>query len=275
LYGVIEDVKYSEYGDNVIISAIFKYYGGGTLGSQTTIFEKDFGNLQDFKSASEAIQNSRLYNAPSQNLSDAPALTENDAPIVGQVYYHIPSQQYVKIKSSGHGVYAGKYYAIIPVAKTKFTPAQFTFNWTETTATNINLQMLSAKASQYLSTSKGDYASTLPAKETPVELESHQKSILIHYVSNENFLELIDAKALSSQSEIDRDSLYYDITTKLVVKPITSKKQFGDASKSLDVQPVEQILIDYVGDKKDKIGKLTVNKTITVYVTDLHQILEY
>lgn len=275
LYGVIEDVKYSEYGNNVIISAIFKYYGGGTLGSQTTIFEKDFGNLQDFKSASEAIQNSRLYNAPSQNLSDAPALTENDAPIVGQVYYHIPSQQYVKIKFTGYGVYAGKYYAIIPVAKTKFTPAQFTFNWTETTATNINLQMLSAKATQYLSTSKGDYASTLPAKETPVELESHQKSILIHYVSNEDFLELIDAKALSSQSEIDRNGLYYDITTKLVVKPITSKKQFGDASKSLDVQPMEQILIDYVGDKKDKIGKLTVNKTITVYVTDLHQILEY
>lgn len=272
LYGVIEDVKYSEYGDNVIISAVFKYYGGGTLGSQTTIFEKDFGDLQDFKSASEAIQNSRLYNAPSQNLSVAPALTENDVPKVGKVYYHIPSQQYVKIKSSGYGVYAGKYYAIIPVAKTKFTPAQFTFNWAETTATIENLQMLSAKATQYLSTSKGDYASSLPSQETPAELESHQKSILIHYVANEDFLNLINPEALSSQSEIVRNGLYYDVTTKLVVKPFTSKKQFGDASKTLDVQPVEQILIDYNGEKKGKIGKLTVNKSITVYVTDLHRI---
>jgi len=272
LYGAIQDVKYSEYGNNVILSAVFKYYAGDSLGSQTTIFEKDFGNLQDFKSASETIENSPLFNAPSQNLSDAPALTQNDDPEVGQVYYHIPSQQYVKIKSSGSGVYAGKYHSIIPVAKTKFTPAYYTFNWAETTAVNKDLQKLSAKAIQYLSTSKGDFESVLPSTKTPEKLESHQKSILVHYVSNEDFLNLINPEALSSQSEIVRNGLYYDVTTRLVVKPFTSKKQFGDASKTLDVQPMEQILIDYVGDKKGDIGKLTVNKSITVYVTDLHRI---
>ena len=134
------------------------------------------------------------------------------------------------------------------------------------------MQKLSAKAIQYLSTSKGDFESVLPSTKTPEKLESHQKSILVHYVSNEDFLNLINPEALSSQSEIVRNGLYYDVTTRLVVKPFTSKKQFGDASKTLDVQPMEQILIDYVGDKKGDIGKLTVNKSITVYVTDLHRI---
>jgi hypothetical protein len=106
-------------------------------------------------------------------------------------------------------------------------------------------------------------------------MNAYEKEIPVHYIKNEDFLELIDAQALSSQSEIRRDQFYYDVTTKLVVSPITSKKQFGDASKTLDVAPYEKILINYSGEKTPRGEKIIVPKTMSVYVTDLHKILDY
>ena len=117
------------------------------------------------------------------------------------------------------------------------------------------MQQLSDKAKDYLTKNAGDIVKEImpkekpervktPEKVKPVEIKANEKEIPVHYIKNEDFLDLIDAEALSSQSEIRRDQFYYDVTTKLVVSPITSKKQFGDSSKTLDVAPYEKILIN-------------------------------
>ena len=243
--------------------------------------------MQDYKSAVESIDDSPLYNAPSQTLSDAISLKDYHTEIIGSVLYYVPSQQYVKVKAGEYGIHTGQYYTILPVAKTKFTPAYNTFNWLFLTATHKDLQMLSSKAQTYLTKHSADIVKELlpkdkPADKTegkpaeePAKIQSHQKEIPVHYISNEDFLQFISADALSSQSQINRNELYYDVTTKLIVKPLTSKKQFGDASMTLDVEPVEKLLINYHGYETPTNQKSVVNKTMFVYVTDLHQILEY
>ena len=288
LYGVIESVNFSEIGENQSASVKFRYFtSSSSNASFTTISEKNFNKLQDYKSAVESIDDSPLYNAPSQTLSDAISLKDYHTEIIGSVLYYVPSQQYVKVKAGEYGIHTGQYYTILPVAKTKFTPAYNTFNWLFLTATHKDLQMLSSKAQTYLTKHSADIVKELlpkdkPADKTegkpaeePAKIQSHQKEIPVHYISNEDFLQFISADALSSQSQINRHELYYDVTTKLIVKPITSKKQFGDASMTLDVEPVEKLLINYHGYETPKNQKSVVNKTMFVYVTDLHQILEY
>ena len=288
LYGVIESVNFSEIGENQSASVKFRYFtSSSSNASFTTISEKNFNKLQDYKSAVESIDDSPLYNAPSQTLSDAISLKDYHTEIIGSVLYYVPSQQYVKVKAGEYGIHTGQYYTILPVAKTKFTPAYNTFNWLFLTATHKDLQMLSSKAQTYLTKHSADIVKELlpkdkPADKTegkpaeePAKIQSHQKEIPVHYISNEDFLQFISADALSSQSQINRQELYYDVTTKLIVKPLTSKKQFGDASMTLDVEPVEKLLINYHGYETPKNQKSVVNKTMFVYVTDLHQILEY
>ena len=288
LYGVIESVNFSEVGENQSASVKFRYFTSSSSNASFTIIsEKNFNKLQDYKSAVESIEKSPLYNAPSQTLSDASMLKDYHTEIIGSVLYYVPSQQYVKVKTGDFGIHTGQYYTILPVAKTKFTPAYNTFNWFELTATHKDLQMLSSKAQTYLTKHSAEIVKELlpkdkiadktegkPADE-PAKIQSHQKEIPVHYISNEDFLEFISADALSSQSEINRNELYYDVTTKLIVKPLTSKKQFGDASMTLDVEPVEKLLINYHGYETPKNEKSVVNKIMFVYVTDLHQILEY
>ena len=288
LYGVIESVNFSEIGENQSASVKFRYFtSSSSNASFTTISEKNFNKLQDYKSAVESIDDSPLYNAPSQTLSDAISLKDYHTEIIGSVLYYVPSQQYVKVKAGEYGIHTGQYYTILPVAKTKFTPAYNTFNWLFLTATHKDLQMLSSKAQTYLTKHSADIVKELlpkdkPADKTegkpaeePAKIQSHQKEIPVHYISNEDFLQFISADALSSQSQINRQELYYDVTTKLIVKPLTSKKQFGDASMTLDVEPVEKLLINYHGYETPTNQKSVVNKTMFVYVTDLHQILEY
>ena len=288
LYGVIESVNFSEVGENQSASVKFRYFtSSSSNASFTTISEKNFNKLQDYKSAVESIDDSPLYNAPSQTLSDAISLKDYHTEIIGSVLYYVPSQQYVKVKAGEYGIHTGQYYTILPVAKTKFTPAYNTFNWLFLTATHKDLQMLSSKAQTYLTKHSAEIVKELlpkdkPADKTegkpaeePAKIQYHQKEIPVHYISNEDFLQFISADALSSQSQINRHELYYDVTTKLIVKPITSKKQFGDASMTLDVEPVEKLLINYHGYETPKNQKSVVNKTMFVYVTDLHQILEY
>lgn len=283
LYGVIEKFYYSQVGGTELLSLEFRYFvSNSTQSSFATISENMFNNLQDYKSALESINDSPLYNAPHQTLDDASFLKDYQTNIVGMVFYHIPAQQYVKVKSKEAGVHTGIYFSVVPVAKTKFTPAYYTFNWAEITTSTKDLQQLSNKAQDYLIKNAGDIVKEImpkrdkaPEKETPVEIKAHEKEIPVHYIKNEDFLDLIDSQALSSQSEIRRDQFYYDVTTKLVVRPITSKKQFGDSSKTLDVAPYEKIIINYTGDKVLRGEKVIVPKTMSVYVTDLHKILEY
>lgn len=287
LYGVIEKFYYSQVGGTELLTVEFRYFvSAASQASFTTISENNFNKLQDYKSALESVNDSPLYNAPSQNLDSALMLKDYQTDINGEVFYHIPAQQYVKVKSKGAGIHTGIYFSVVPVAKTKFTPAYYTFNWAEITATTKDLQELSIKAIEYLKKHSGDIVKELmpkenpdevktPGKVKPVEMNAYEKEIPVHYIKNEDFLELIDAQALSSQSEIRRDQFYYDVTTKLVVSPITSKKQFGDASKTLDVAPYEKILINYSGEKTPRGEKIIVPKTMSVYVTDLHKILDY
>lgn len=287
LYGVIEKFYYSQVGGTELLTVEFRYFvSAASQASFTTISENNFNKLQDYKSALESVNDSPLYNAPSQNLDSALMLKDYQTDIVGEVFYHIPAQQYIKVKLKGAGIHTGIYFSVVPVAKTKFTPAYYTFNWAEITATTKDLQELSIKAIEYLKKHSGDIVKELMPKETPdevktpgkvkpVEMNAYEKEIPVHYIKNEDFLELIDAQALSSQSEIRRDQFYYDVTTKLVVSPITSKKQFGDASKTLDVAPYEKILINYSGEKTPRGEKIIVPKTMSVYVTDLHKILDY
>ena len=287
LYGVIEKFYYSKVGDTELLTVEFRYFVSNSYqASFATISENNFIKLQDYKSALEGVNDSPLYNAPAQNFDSASMLKDYQTNIVGMVFYHIPAQQYVKVKTKGAGVHTGIYFSVVPVAKTKFTPAYYTFNWAEMTTTTNDLQQLSNKAQDYLTKNAGDIVKELmpkekpervkpPEKEKPVEMNAYEKEIPVHYIKNEDFLDLIDAEALSSQSEIRRDQFYYDITTKLVVSPITSKKQFGDSSKTLDVEPYEKILINYTGDKVLRGEKVIVPKTMSVYVTDLHKILEY
>ena len=287
LYGVIEKFYYSKVGDTELLTVEFRYFVSNSYqASFATISENNFIKLQDYKSALEGVNDSPLYNAPAQNFDSASMLKDYQTNIVGMVFYHIPAQQYVKVKTKGAGVHTGIYFSVVPVAKTKFTPAYYTFNWAEMTTTTNDLQQLSNKAQDYLTKNAGDIVKELmpkekpervkpPEKEKPVEMNAYEKEIPVHYIKNEDFLDLIDAEALSSQSEIRRDQFYYDITTKLVVSPLTSKKQFGDSSKTLDVEPYEKILINYTGDKVLRGEKVIVPKTMSVYVTDLHKILEY
>ena len=150
----------------------------------------------------------------------------------------------------------------------------------------LHLQELTNAAVKYLTEFAGDIVKEImpkeklekvktPEKVKPVELKANEKEIPVYYIKNEDFLDLIDPEALSSQSEIKRDEFYYDITTKLIVSPLTSKKQFGDSSKTLDVAPYEKILINYTGDKVVRGEKVIVPKTMSVYVTDLHKVLDY
>ena len=287
LYGVIEKFYYSQVGDTELLTVEFRYYvSKSSQASFATISENNFIKLQDYKSALEGVNDSPLYNAPFQNFDSASMLKDYQTNIVGMVFYHIPAQQYVKVKTKGAGVHTGIYFSVVPVAKTKFTPAYYTFNWAEMTTTTNDLQQLSEKAQDYLTKNAGDIVKELmpkekpervktPEKVKPVEMNAYEKEIPVHYIKNEDFLDLIDSEALSSQSEIRRDQFYYDITTKLVVSPITSKKQFGDSSKTLDVVPYEKILINYTGDKVLRGEKVIVPKTMSVYVTDLHKILDY
>ena len=287
LYGVIEKFYYSKVGDTELLTVEFRYFVSNSYqASFATISENNFIKLQDYKSALEGVNDSPLYNAPAQNFDSASMLKDYQTNIVGMVFYHIPAQQYVKVKTKGAGVHTGIYFSVVPVAKTKFTPAYYTFNWAEMTTTTKDLQHLSNKSIEYLTKNAGDIVKELmpkekpervkpPEKEKPVEMNAYEKEIPVHYIKNEDFLDLIDAEALSSQSEIRRDQFYYDITTKLVVSPLTSKKQFGDSSKTLDVEPYEKILINYTGDKVLRGEKVIVPKTMSVYVTDLHKILEY
>jgi hypothetical protein len=287
LYGVIEKFYYSQVGDTELLTVEFRYFvSNSSQTSFATISENMFNNLQDYKSALEGVNDSPLYNAPAQNIDSASMLKDYQTNIVGMVFYHIPAQQYVKVKTKGAGIHTGIYFSVVPVAKTKFTPAYYTFNWAEMTTTTNDLQQLSDKAKEYLTKNAGDIIKEItpkekpervktPEKEKPVGIKANEKEIPVHYIKNEDFLDLVDAEALSSQSEIRRDQFYYDVTTKLVVSPITSKKQFGDSSKTLDVAPYEKILINYSGDKVLRGEKIIVPKTMSVYVTDLHKILEY
>ena len=274
LFGVIEKIYYSKVGDAELLTVDFKYYISKSTQASTTIYQNNFYKLQDYNSALEKIKNSPLYNAPFQNTESASMLKDNQTNIIGDVFYHIPAQQYVEVKNKIRSS-TGIIFSVLPVAKTKFTPAYHTFNWAEMTTTPNNLQQLSNKAIDYLMKYAGHIVKELKPKERPVEIKANEKEIPVYYIKNDDFLDLINAEALSSQSEIRRNQFYYDITTKLVVSPITSKKQFGDSSKTLDVEPHEKILIKYTGDKEPKEQKVIVPKLMSVYVTDLHKILDH
>lgn len=280
LYGKINGVKKQQDGENAVVIVKFIHFLSNSEKSYFNITENRFDDLKDYPSALKDISKSPLYNAPYQNLDAAPLLKKGEAK-VGNVYYDITKQQYVKIKGTHNNGFEA-----VPLAKTKFTPAYETFNWGKIFISSLHLQELTNAAVKYLTEFAGDIVKEImpkeklekvktPEKVKPIELKANEKEIPVYYIKNEDFLDLIDPEALSSQSEIKRDEFYYDITTKLIVSPLTSKKQFGDSSKTLDVAPYEKILINYTGDKVVRGEKVIVPKTMSVYVTDLHKVLDY
>ena len=285
MYGKINGVKKQQDGENAIVIVKFIHFLSNSEKSYFNITENRFDDLKDYPSALKDISKSPLYNAPYQNLDAASLLKKGEAK-VGNVYYDITKQQYVKIKGTHNNGFVSNYFEAVPIAKTKFTPAYETFNWGKIFISSLHLQELTNAAVKYLTEFAGDIVKEImpkekpervktPEKVKPVELKANEKEIPVYYIKNEDFLDLIDPEALSSQSEIKRDEFYYDITTKLIVSPLTSKKQFGDSSKTLDVAPYEKILINYTGDKVVRGEKVIVPKTMSVYVTDLHKVLDY
>ena len=207
-----------------------------------------------------------MYNAPYQNKDSAPMLKKGEVKI-GHVYYDTLNQQYVKVKGDHNNGFVSNYYEIVPVAKTKFTPAYVTFNWGKFYVPGTHLQELNKEAEKYLIEFAGDIVKELIPKEEPKEeLPEGYKIIPVETMSMTDFLNIVNSIPVSKETKLSRDQLYYDYSTRYVVKLLTTKKQFGPESNTIDVIP--QFKINTAGKFEDKTQ---APKQYTVHLSNLHE----
>lgn len=261
LYGKINGVKKQQDGDNAVVIVKFIQLLPNSEKSYFNITENRFDDLKDYPSALKDIVKSPLYNAPYQNLDAAPLLKKGEAK-VGNVYYDITKQQYVKLKSSNNN-----FYEAVPVAKTKFTPAYETFNWGKIFISSIHLQELTNEAAKYLTEFAGDIVKELIPKEEPKqEMPEGYKLIPVETTSTTDFLNIVNSSPVTKETKLSRDQLYYDFSTRYVVKLVTTKKQFGEDSDTIDAIPQFKI---------NTSGKFEQNtqapKQYTVHISNLHE----
>jgi hypothetical protein len=265
LYGKIQGVKQFRVGSGKSVNVSFVQILPGSEKSYFKITQNRLDDLKYYPTALKDVAESPLYNAPYQNVDAAPILKKAGAGAkIGGVYYDITNQQYVKIKARNNKGSVYNFYQAIPVAKTKFTPAYNTFNWGIIYISSLHLQELSDAAVKYLKEFTGDEFKTAPSETSE---QKNTKEIPIEKYSSTDFLNVLNSVPLTKESILKRNQLYYDDKHGYVVKLLTTKKQFGGDSDTVDVTPIFKINIVSKSDHKI----ITVPKTYTAYLTDLHE----